>query len=206
LFFTVVSTLDSIDEPSECHWDGTGHVYFGPSPACTTFGLLLEANSAHVEGEGGKNVVQFILWVAPSVDSGGWSASFEFVGSWNGKPDQTLYASKAQCGGCIFKWMTSIGQKPKDNLTDGATFKAAWYERQITRFAYGDIYPKGQELAPLTGGLALCSEYPLWKPPYGKPYNADCKNSPTGLKGIAQSVNVTSYEPTEETDMISLTH
>ncbi len=51
-----------------------------------------------------------------------------------------------------------------------------------------------------------CSEYPLWIPPYSKPYNADCKNTPTGLKGVAQSNTVQNYSATGETDTINLKH
>jgi hypothetical protein len=203
VFFNVITPVMAIDAPSQCLFNGTTPQFFGPSPACTTFILQLETTSAHVEGKSG-DVEQFIAWVAPSVDTGGWAISYKFVGSWNGKPNQTLYASKAPCGGCIFKWMTSIGQKPKENLTDGASFNATWSDREITKFAYGDTGAEGQKLALLTADLTLCSEYPLWKPPYGPPYFADCKNTPSGLKGIAQSVNVTNYSTTGETDTISL--
>ena len=203
LFFTVDSTVLAPHAPSSCLDNGTEKVFFGPSPACTTYALQLEANSAHVEGRIGKVVEQFILWIAPTVDTGGWSHAYKFVGDWNGKHNQTLYASKAQCANCMFKWMTSIGQK-KENLASGSTFTATWSSRQITDWAFGGKDANGQKMVALAPGITDCSEYPLWHSPYGKPYNADCKNSPSALKGLSQTVKVTGYTSGGETDSIAL--
>jgi hypothetical protein len=99
--------------------------------------------------------------------------------------------------------MTSIAQK-HEHLEDGSTYSATWSDRSISGAALnGD---SSIELVPITPAITDCSEYPLWIPPYGQPYNADCKNTPAGLKGLAQSITVKSYSATGETDTITLNH
>lgn len=200
LIFTIISTVLAPNPPSECLVNGK-QSFVGPSPACTTYALQLEANSAHVEGRTGI-VEQFILWIAPSVDTGGWAELVKFTGDWNLKHNQTLYRSQAPCGNCSFKWMTSIAQK-KENLADGSTFTATWSQREITDYAFGGTNATGAHMVSITPGITDCSEYPLWHSPYGTPYNADCKNTPSSLKGLSQTVKVTSYTPGGEADSIS---
>ena len=199
LIFTVAPEIPPINPPSECLWEGKKPTFFGPSQACVAYGLILEADSDHVEGRIGKVTTQFILWVAPSVDTGGWADAFTFVGTWSNGKKEKLYRGEAPCDSCIFKWMTSIAQK-KQNLKDGSTNTATWSQRQISVYAIGK---NTGALTSLTPDLTDCTEYPLWNPPYSNDYKADCKNTPSGLEGVANTIGVTGYSSVGETDTIT---
>ncbi len=207
LEFRVVAPVPQLQSVQPACWIGTGRsaetLASGPNPACDTYGLMLFGESRHFVGHLGSNIVWAIEWVAPSWDDGGWAQLVKFKGYWEGKQNVTRYTSGAPCGGCIFKWMTSIAQST-EHLHDGSTYSATWTYRKISGYAFKGSYPSG--LVSLTRAITDCSEYPLWVPPYGKPYNADCKNSPSGLTGVAQSITVNNYAPTGETDSINLGH
>ena len=181
----------------------TESLYYGPNPACDTYALMLIGNSKHFNGHLGHDILWAIEWVAPTWNDGGWAQLTTSKGYWDGKYNVTLHSASAPCGGSIFKWMTSIAQK-HEHLEDGSTYSATWSDRSISGAALnGD---SSIELVPITPAITDCSEYPLWIPPYGQPYNADCKNTPAGLKGLAQSITVKSYSATGETDTITLNH
>jgi len=203
--FRVVAPVPQLQSVQPACWIGTGRsaetLASGPNPACDTYALMLFGESRHFVGHLGSDMVWAIEWVAPSWDDGGWAQLVKFNGYWEGKQNVTRYTSGAPCSGCIFKWMTSIAQSTED-LDDGSTYSATWTYRKISGYAFKGGYPSG--LVSLQPQITDCSEYPLWIPPYGKPYNADCKNTPTGLKGVAQSNTVQNYSATGETDTINL--
>jgi hypothetical protein len=119
-------------------------------------------------------------------------------------PESTpYYVSEIPCGGCVFKWMTSIGQTHTENLHDGSKFTATWSDRVISPLAIGGS--PFDPPVPLTKPLTKCTEYPIWQPPYAKPYHGDCKNSPADLSGVAASIKVTDFSLGGETDSIKLT-
>jgi hypothetical protein len=111
------------------------------------------------------------------------------------------YVVDATCGGCMFKWMTSIAQK-KENLKDKSTYSAKWTSHVISDYAYGGSVNSFENL---TKGLEYCSEYPLWTPPYTTKYAADCKNSPIPVKGkLPPPIVVTGFAVGGEKDTFSL--
>jgi hypothetical protein len=176
---------------------------YGPNPACDTYALMLIGKSKHFNGHLGHDIIWAIEWVAPTWNDGGWAKLTTSKGYWEGKYNVTLHSASAPCGGCIFKWMTSIAQKHQ-NLQDASTYSATWSDRSISGAALnGD---SSIEPVPITPAITDCSEYPLWIPPYGQPYNADCKDTPAGLNGLAQSITVKNYSATGETDTITLNH
>jgi hypothetical protein len=133
---------------------------------------------------------------------GGWGAAVPIV-----ENGETILQAEAACGGCVFKWMTSIGQKVgHPNYSDGARFTATWRDREISCWVHGC---KGASATTgtisLASGFVFCSEYPLWYGTY-EFGDRDCTDTPTGQIGLAQSVSVNHYLPTGEEDRISLTH
>jgi hypothetical protein len=162
------------------------------NPDCFTYAFLLVVESDHFETFPGEHF-GYILWVAPKISEGGWATLVKY---------NSFYFASTSCANCIFKWMTSIAQGKNNSLTDGSYYGAAWFDREISGYALKDGYAPGSALVPLTEGITDCSEYPLWHPPYSTAYQADCKNSPAGLKGAAQTVQVRDYSPEGEWDII----
>ena len=144
-----------------------------------------------------------ITWVAPTPPQ---VAGAKVAGGWGDlvlSSDTNTLVGNTPCGGCVFKWMTTIGQKVgHPDYRDGATYSATWSDRYIDYWVgSGDSFP----LVPLKSNMVFCSEYPLWYGTYdfGK---RDCTDTPPNQNGTAQSVEVTGYSPEGEADAISLTH
>jgi hypothetical protein len=178
-----------------------------PDKACTTFALVLEAESYNFDGFKDNAHVGIIMWVAPDVSEGGWAKTKKIVAQyWNGKYNVPGYVADTTCGGCIFKWMTSIAQKTQ-NLSDGAVFGAAWFLRGVSGYAWGKSELNyGAVVTPLTADITDCSEYPLWHTPYPAKLGTDCTNTPNGLSGLAQSIHVRNYKVKGEWDIIDLNY
>ncbi len=188
----------------ECY-RGTGNdsTFLGfPIASCNTYAMMLMVTSDYFKTFKGAHT-GIIMWVSPDISIGGWAHLVKFTSPyWNGKYNVPGYEVAANCGGCMFKWMTSIAQSGPNDLSDGSDYGAAWFERKISGYALGLSYTAGDPLIKLTEKLANCSEYPLWHPPYGTDHQADCTNTPAGLKGLAQTVKVKDYGPDGELDII----
>ena len=167
----------------------------GTDPDCHSYalGLAVANTKGHLE--------QAVFWIVPNegsslgVDFGGWATLND---------DGKNYWTETRCGGCLFKYMTSIGQKKPGDYKDGSSYHATWSSRYIACFAL-TCDDRGDPVA-VTSAILDCSEYPLW---YDKVYqhgNRDCTNTPKGTKGLGRSVEVSHHQATGETDTISLTH
>ncbi len=206
LNFSVLPAHQLPSRAPEC-WDvkdNEGNFTGFPIAACNTYALMLSVASEHFLGfEGGHT--SYIVWVSPNVTDGGWAHLDKYTAPyWNGKKNVAGWVANVTCGGCIFKWMTSIAQSKGNTLTDGSYFGAVWYKREISGYALGEPFLAGSgELKTITAQITDCSEYPLWRPPYSTNYQADCKNSPSGLTGIAKTVEVKDYVPGGEWDIIA---
>jgi hypothetical protein len=204
LNFSVFGTPQLRTLKPDCY-EGTGNdsTFIGfPIAACNTYAMMLMVTSEHFKTFKGDHT-GFIMWVSPDITIGGWAHLVPFTAPyWNGKHNVPGYEVAANCGGCIFKWMTSIAQSGPNDLSDGSDYGAAWFEREISNYALGESSTAGGRLIKLTAKLANCSEYPLWHPPYGTDHQADCTNTPDGLKGLAQIVKVKDYGPDGELDII----
>ncbi|MGA2539348.1 MAG: hypothetical protein ABSF53_25305, partial [Terracidiphilus sp.] len=62
----------------------------------------------------------------------------------------------------------------------------------------------GNKLAPVPTADLYCTEYPLWEASYPSMHNQDCRDSPSGLNGVQQSVSVTKFSSNFEIDAINL--
>jgi hypothetical protein len=171
--------------------------------ACGTFAFILERG---VGGIGEQHNEQVIVWVAPDISYGGWGV-FATSNQGTTKKPQPEYFPQVPCGGCIFKWVTGIGQE-QENLTDGSLFSATWSDRGIAPWATnpGDLQlpPYGNPV-PMTENLTLCTEYPLWRGIYdGTTAKEDCSDTPD-VTGNAGDVKVAMYNVEGELDSITLT-
>jgi hypothetical protein len=152
---------------------------------------------ADLEGK----LISTAIWVSTNtpttlgVDVGGWADLFETKGP--------SFGSEVRCGGCIFKFMTSIAQSKPGDYHDGASFSAKWSSKYISCFA--TTCDKAGDDVFVTADITDCSEFPLWTKPYVDS-SRDCKNTPAAATGLASSVQVSGYSPKSETDKISLTH
>jgi hypothetical protein len=166
---------------------------------CGTVALVAQ------RGWGGVSF-QIIVFVAPNISYGGWGhMSYGPTGG-----GLIQYFPQVPCGDCVFKWMTSIGQKNTDgyseNLTDGSHFSATWTEREIAPWAEPGVkLPLPTLPVPMTAALTFCSEYPTWTTYSGSSIKDDCKSSPTGLTGLSDVIQVSNFTISGETDTISLT-
>ena len=167
---------------------------------CGTYALML------LEGYDGGTLngygLRCIVWIAPDITYGGWA---EFATSEIGVQHKaTAYWPQVPCGGCIFKWMTSIAQET-ESLQDGSHFSASWSQRGIAPWAYGKTtWTDPQPPISMNSALTRCSEYPLWTTYSSKTVEADCENTPKSIKGIAASVQASGYSVTGEKDTITL--
>jgi hypothetical protein len=171
-------------------------------PACETYALIAGYKTSN--GDTG-----LIEWIPKSWDEGGWADlatyadSFYYGGKWH---KGTAYTTKTLCKGCVFKWMTSIGQQNtggfKEDLHDGSRYTATWTDRSMVDSDEGS---GGAPLVlPLNKNIARCSEYPLWLDPYDAGIR-DCMNTPPLAKGVAQiPILVSNFTWTGEADTIDL--
>lgn len=207
LTFTIIPMLQLYSAAPGCYeGNDKNHTWLGfPDPGCTTFAMVLTASSYNFVGYKNTQHTGFIMWVAPSIGEGGWASLIKIVAQyWNGKFNVPGYIAETTCGGCIFKWMTSIAQSDQ-NLSDGHAFGAAWLNRGIAGYAWGkNSSHNNGGVYPLTADITDCSEYPLWHTPYPARLNTDCTNTPSGLKGLAQSVQVRDFDTKGEWDIIDL--
>jgi hypothetical protein len=161
-------------------------------PTCPSYALLV---SAFVTSK----IFYIAEYIAPNVAQGGWADEYSYTSN-----DGTAYASEVPCGGCVFKFMTSIGQTQKGvDYTDRSTYAATWSSKEIACAA--TVCDGIHAAVPIPASLTLCSEYPLWKKPYD-PAARDCTNIPPGLSGLPLSVSVAGFSDTGEADSISLNH
>jgi hypothetical protein len=188
LYFAIhsVNELRSVNE--SCYsGTGNGSQFIGSEdPDCDTYMIYFTSTTG------------IIAWVSPKLTYGGWATQNTREGDGN-----TYYSADTTCGGCIFKWETGILQLSGEKMSDGSTYTAQWTGRSIAPWALGGEWPDGGKLAPLAS-ILNCTEYPLWEAPFNPPYNKDCVDTPNKLKGTAQSIAVTGYAPTGETDSIEL--
>jgi hypothetical protein len=177
-------------------------------PKCPAIAMTLTVDDVATKA------VQVLTWIADEGDapSGAVDSANHLFGGWgdlfsstDASTHKKLYGSEAPCGGCIFKWMTSIGQKPPGHYHDGATFTATWSHRAIICTAVNPQCQNVTQPAPLTAALIDCTEYPYWAATY-QFGTRDCSNTPTGASKLELSVGVRAYAPTGEIDAISLTH
>lgn len=203
--FSVFGTYQLRAVAPKC-WTGTGSngEWIGfPNPACSTYALMLSVTSEHFKTFSGVHT-GYILWVSPSVTAGGWAHLVKFTAHyWDGKYNVPGYIASATCADCMFKWMTSIAQTKGNTLADGSYYSAVWFKREISGYALNESYDDGGTLTTLREGITDCSEYPLWHPPYSQKYQADCTDSPSGLKGTARTVQVKNYVAEGEWDIIT---
>ena len=148
-----------------------------------------------------------LIWEAPGVSApgplfGGWGDVYAYSGS---GCKTTCYNSEVPCGGCIFKYMSSIAQPAPGNYTDTSRYTVQWFKRSVSCWETQSCPANSEPLIALTADLVDCSEYPMWGAVYNHG-NRDCKNTPKTLKGIEKSVGVSGYSPTGEIDAISLTY
>jgi hypothetical protein len=171
--------------------------------ACARVAFILERG---VGGVGQQYNEEVIVWVSPSVSFGGWGV---LATSNQGTPQkpQTDYFPQVPCGGCIFKWVTGIGQE-QENLTDGSLYSATWSNRGIAPWATDPgtkVLPPNGNPVPMTANLTLCTEYPLWRGIYdGVTVKEDCSDTPA-VTGNAGDVKVANYSVQGELDSITLT-
>jgi hypothetical protein len=171
--------------------------------ACGRFAFILERG---VGGIGQQYNDEVIVWVAPSISFGGWGV-FATSPQGSAQKPQTYYWPQVPCGGCIFKWVTGIGQE-QENLTDGSLYSATWSKRGIAPWATDPgtkVLPPYGNPVPMTKNLTLCTEYPLWRGTYdGATAKEDCSDTPavTGNRG---DVKVADYTVEGELDSITLT-
>ena len=174
------------------------HFWGFTRPSCNTYALALGVSSL---GFIGPTKLYLIVWFAPNIEDGGWAELLPYTaGQWGVELHVAGWLPIVPCGGCMFKWMTSIGQKPKENLTDGSNFGTAWSQRSITG------WPGSRELVPLNKADTFCTEYPLWHDSYPAKHTTDCQDTPSGLAGIQRSVQVGDYSPGGEKDAIDLVY
>jgi hypothetical protein len=131
--------------------------------SCETYQFVLTARP-----HGSTTGEQILAWYAPSATFGGWGEVGSYIGEHASLHDQSekLYYATTPCGNCIFKWMTSIGQKiPHQDLHDKSTYGATWSDRTIASWATGGTEEPPTDV-PLTKALTLCTEFPVWHPPY----------------------------------------
>ncbi len=187
--------------PTCWKFDNVAHRYdfIGfPSEGCNTYGLELSVGSSHFVGHAGAIAVYKLIWYSPNYEYGGWGSLEPLtVKYYNGQKNVSGWLPRVSCANCAFKWMTSIAQK-KENLTDGSSYAAAW--------AGHFIYKWGMEstASEVPAGDLYCTEYPLWESAYPTKHAQDCRKSPTGLKGVQQSIAVPQYSSQFETDVINL--
>ncbi len=202
--FSVSGTFQLPSVAPQC-WQGKGGdaEWIGfPNAECSTYAMTLSVTSEFFDTYSGAHTA-LIIWVAPNITDGGWGHLVKFVSKYyNGKYNVPGYIASATCGGCMFKWMTSIAQPKGNTLSDGSYYGAVWFKREISGYALKESYTAGSPLIRTTKNLVNCSEYPLWHPPYSSDYQADCTNMPSGLKGAAQTVLVKDYFPDGEWDII----
>lgn len=170
------------------------------SPFCGTVAFILERGRG---GIGEQYDEDAIVYIAPKISYGGWG-QIAISDQGTGKNPDTHYWPQVPCGGCVFKWMTSVAQKQED-LLDGSTFSATWSNRQIAPWAVhpGDVNtPTKGNPVPMTEDLTLCSEYPLWHGTYsGKTVLEDCADTPReGLTGVETVVRASGYSVSGERD------
>lgn len=172
--------------------------------ACGTVAFIIQRG---IGGVGQQYNVEAIVWLAPSISYGGWGAFATSNQGTAAKPNIN-YWPQAPCGGCIFKWMTTIAQE-QENLTDGALFSATWSNRMIAPWATdpGDAkQPINGYPVPMTEKLTLCTEYPLWRGTYdAETATEDCSDTPKTITGNAGDVKVANYTVDGELDSITLT-
>jgi len=172
--------------------------------ACGTFAFILERG---VGGVGQQYNEEVIVWVAPSISFGGWGV-FAVSNQGTAQKPQPEYWPQVPCGGCIFKWVTGIGQE-QENLTDGSLYSATWSKRGIAPWATDPgtkVLPLYGNPVPMTENLTLCSEYPLWRGTYdGTTAKEDCSDTPKNITGNAGDVKVADYTVEGELDSITLT-
>jgi len=168
--------------------------------ACGTLALLAQQGV-------GTYGFQVVVFVAKDITYGGWG----HMSSGPTPGGRIQFFPQTPCGGCVFKWMTSIGQKNtdgyKEDLTDGSYYSATWENRGIAPWAVPGATGKGGQVlpVPMTTNLTHCAEYPTWTAYNASSIKSDCKNSPAGLTGLSSVISVTNYSVTGETDTISLT-
>ncbi len=175
LEFLVAPILKHRDNPSCGHSD----------PTCQTYALVFAADV-----QVGSKFISYVAdYISPSVTQGGWADPYTLKGSGN----RPAYFSETPCGGCVFKFMTSIGQSKAD-YTDGSSYAATWSNKEIACAA--TACDGKHSVVPLPAKLTYCSEYPLWHGRYGPPYNGDCSDTPSGISGLALSVKSRAF-PTQ---------
>ena len=156
--------------------------------ACGRFAFILERG---VGGVGQRYNEEVIVWVAPSISFGGWGV-FATSPQGTAQKPQTYYWPQVPCGGCIFKWVTGIGQE-QENLTDGSLYSATWRKRGIAPWATNPgtlVLPPFGNSVPMTANLTLYTEYPLWRGIYdGTTAKEDCSDTPA-VTGNAGDVKV----------------
>lgn len=163
--------------------------------------LILDVESA------ANGNIATLIWEAPGIPApgplyGGWGDVYAYSG---GGCTTTCYNSEVPCGGCIFKYMSSIAQLPPGNYTDKSRYSVTWFQRTVSCWETQSCPQNSEPLIPLTSKLVYCTEYPMWGATYNHG-NRDCTNTPKSLKGVEKSVGVSGYSPTGETDAISLTY
>lgn len=171
--------------------------------ACGSVAFIFERGTG---GTGQQYNSEVIVWVAPNISYGGWG-QFETSDQGSATTPRTEYWPSATCGGCIFKWVTGIGQKT-ENLNDKATYTATWSKRGIAPWATdpGDLLytAENDPPVPMTAKLTLCTEFPLWRGTYNAiTSKEDCSDTP-GVTGIESDVRVTKFTETGEEDSIGL--
>jgi hypothetical protein len=172
--------------------------------ACATVAFIIERGTG---GIGEQHNEEAIVWLAPSISYGGWGEAAISNQATAAKPNLN-YWPEVPCGGCIFKWITTIGQD-QQNLTDGSIFSATWSNRKIAPWATdpGDVtLPAYGNPVAMTEKLTLCTEYPLWRGTYDETTaTEDCSDTPKNITGNAGDVKVANYAVDGELDSITLT-
>lgn len=165
------------------------------NPDCHTYSLGLAV--ANTKGK----LLQSVIWTVPNegatlgVDFGGWATLND---------DGTNYWAETRCGGCIFKYMTSIAQKKPGDYHDGSTYQATWANRYIACYAL-KCDKRGDPVA-VTAAILDCSEYPTWYDNVYEHGQRDCTATPKATKGLSLSVQSSGYSALGESVSISLTH
>ena len=175
------------------------------SHSCASYSLNLTVKSAQ------PNEITSISWIAPPNTTtgtifGGWGDTYKVTNAGACTATNPCWFAETPCKGCIFKFMSSIAQKKPVDYEDKSTYTVSWAERSISCWINASCtHNDPNKLIALTAAMVDCSEYPVWGGTY-QHGTRDCTNTPSGLSGVQQSVGVSNYSPTAETDAISLTY